>query len=193
MTRADSVGIRNDDEGIAAVPEADTSTGPERSALATVPLAQAALGLGATALGVVALVGASGLSMFGKHGVPGPGMFPAVLSIAVLSLGLTLVAVSVVRRVRAGRGRAGQLAGVGGQLRRAGSVWIGLVASIPLMSLIGFVPATILLIAYLVLGIERIRGLKAVIVIVAVPVVAYALFVFVLGVDLPTSPFFEGN
>ena len=28
--------------------------------------------------------------------------------------------------------------------------------------------------------------------IVAVPLVAYALFVFVLGVDLPTSTLFEG-
>ena len=60
------------------------------------------------------------------------------------------------------------------------------------MGLIGFVPATILLITYLVLMIERIRGLKTVLVIVAVPVLAYLLFVFVLGVDLPTSPLFEG-
>ena len=60
------------------------------------------------------------------------------------------------------------------------------------MGLIGFVPATILLIAYLVLLIERVRGLKTVVVIVAVPVIAYALFVFVLGVELPTAAFFEG-
>jgi hypothetical protein len=61
------------------------------------------------------------------------------------------------------------------------------------MGLFGFVPATILLIAYLVLVIERIRNLKAVLVIVLVPVLAYVLFVLVLGVELPTSALFEGN
>ena len=60
------------------------------------------------------------------------------------------------------------------------------------MPLIGFVPAIVLLLAYLVFGLERIKGIKAVVVVVAVPIVAYALFVFVLGVDLPTSILFEG-
>jgi hypothetical protein len=77
-------------------------------------------------------------------------------------------------------------------LLRAGSVWVGLTASIALMVFIGFVPAAIVLIAYLVLVVERVRGLKAVLAIVAIPVVAYLLFVLVLGVELPTSELFEG-
>jgi tripartite tricarboxylate transporter TctB family protein len=203
MTQADSVPIRDDDvktpivDGDASTdqPEATEpeAAGREHSALATSPLAQAALGVAAAVLGVVALIDASGLKMFGKHGVPGPGLFPTALSIVVSALGLALVVVSAVRRVRDGRAPVGQLAGVGRELRRAGGVWVGLLASIALMGLIGFVPATILLIAYLVLVVERIRNWKAAVVIVAVPVVAYALFVFVLGVDLPTSALFEGN
>jgi putative tricarboxylic transport membrane protein len=197
MTQADSVPIRRDDGGqpLADVaPSADEtdSTEPEHSVLAKSPAAQAALGIVTAALGALALVDASGLRMFGKHGVPGPGMFPTALSVAVLGLGLALAVVAVVRRVRDGRGPAGQMNGVGREVFRAGSVWVGLTASIPLMGLIGFVPATILLIAYLVLVIERIRNLKAVLVIVAVPVLAYVLFVLVLGVELPTSALFEG-
>ena len=199
MTQADSVPIRRDDgaevphAGVDSSAEEHDATEPEHSVLATSPVAQAALGMAATVLGVVSLIDASGLPMFGKHGVPGPGMFPTALSVAVLGLGLALVVVSIVRRIRQGRAPAGQMAGLVAELRRAGSVWIGLTASIPLMGLFGFVPATILLIAYLVLVIERIRGLKAVLVIVAVPVLAYVLFVLVLGVELPTSALFEGN
>jgi Tripartite tricarboxylate transporter TctB family len=190
MTRADSVPVAHDDQG--AVVDDHEPAAPERSVLAKSPGAQAILGVVAAGFGAVALIDASGLPMFGKHGVPGPGMFPTALSVAVVALGLALAVVSVVRRIRNGRAPAGQLKGAGTEFLRAGSVWVGLTASIPLMGLIGFVPATILLIAYLVLLIERVRGLKTVMVIVAVPVIAYALFVFVLGVELPTSAFFEG-
>jgi Tripartite tricarboxylate transporter TctB family len=190
MTRAESVPVAHEDTD--APVDDHESPAPEHSVLATSPMAQAILGIVAAGFGVVALIDASGLAMFGKHGVPGPGMFPTALSIAVVALGLLLAVVSVIRRIRNGRAPAGQMNGVGTEFLRGGSVWVGLTASIPLMGLIGFVPATILLIAYLVLLIERVRGLKAVLVIVAVPVVAYALFVFVLGVELPTSALFEG-
>ena len=201
MTQADSVPIRHDDGGEPPLADGDASadeqhstesTEREHSVLATSPLAQAALGIVVAGFGVAALIDASGLPMFGKHGVPGPGMFPAALSIAVAALGLALVVVSIVRRVRRGRGPAGELRGVGPELLRAGSVWVGLTASIALMAFIGFVPAAIVLIAYLVLVVERVRGLKAVLAIVAIPVVAYLLFVLVLGVELPTSELFEG-
>jgi hypothetical protein len=70
-------------------------------------------------------------------------------------------------------------------------VWLGFLIGCALMPLIGFVPAAVLLVAYLVFGLERVRGIKAVVVVIAVPIVAYALFVFVLGVELPTSILFE--
>lgn len=190
MTRAESVPVAHDDQD--AVVDDHEPVASRRSVLAASPGAQAILGIVAAAFGVVALIDASGLPMFGKHGVPGPGMFPTALSAAVVALGLALTVVSLVRRVRNGRAPAGQMKGVGTEFLRAGSVWVGLTASIPLMGLIGFVPATILLIAYLVLFIERVRGWRPVAVIIAVPVVAYLLFVFVLGVDLPTSVLLGG-
>jgi hypothetical protein len=165
---------------------------PDHSVLSTSPVAQAGLGAVAAAFGVIALIDASGLDMFGKKGVPGPGFFPISLSVAVIALGLLLTVVSVLRRLRHGRGPVGQMHGVGAELLRAAGVWLGFLIGVALMPLIGFVPATIVLIAYLVFGVERIKGIKAVLVIVAVPLVAYALFVFVLGVELPTSALFEG-
>jgi Tripartite tricarboxylate transporter TctB family len=198
MTQADSVPIRHEDGGEPALAAGDSSadehdsTEQAHSVLSTSPIAQAALGIVAAGFGVAALIDASGLPMFGKHGVPGPGLFPAALSAAVAALGLALAVVSIVRRVRHGRAPAGQMHGVGREFLRAGSVWVGLTATIAVMGLVGFMPAALLLIAYLVLVIERVRGLKAVLVIVAIPVLAYLLFVLVLGVELPTSVLFEG-
>jgi hypothetical protein len=184
MSQTEHTQIETDSAAIE--PEAE-----EKSALRTSPVAQAGLGAVAVAFGVIALIDAATLDMFGKKGVPGPGFFPVSLSIAVIALGAALVAVSVLRRMQHGRGPAGQLAGERHQLLRAAGVWLGFLIGIALMPLIGFVPATILLIAYLVFGVERIRGLKAVLVIVTVPLAAYALFVFVLGVELPASSLFE--
>jgi len=164
----------------------------QHSVLSTAPMAQAGLGLVAAAFGAVALVDASGLKVFGAKGVPGPGFFPISLSVAVIVLGLLQVGVSVARGVRDGRGPSGQLRGVSTEVLRAAYVWLGFLVSIVLMPLAGFVPATMLLIAYLVFAVERIRGVKAVLVIIAVPLVAYALFVFVLGVELPASTLWEG-
>jgi putative tricarboxylic transport membrane protein len=186
MTQTNGVDVGPD----GAVDEIDAP--PQRAALAASPLAQTCLGLAAAAFGVVAFVECSGLKMFGDHGVPGPGFFPASLSVALILLGLLQAAVSVVRGLRRGRGPTGRMRSVGTGYLRAGAVWAGLMVSIPLMTLIGFVPATILLIAYLVFVVERTRGVKGILVAVAVPIAVSALFVFLLGVDLPTSTLFEG-
>jgi tripartite tricarboxylate transporter TctB family protein len=186
MTQTDSVNT-----GPAAAVE-EPESAAERSVLSTSPVAQAGLGVVAAAFGVIALIDASGLDMFGKKGVPGPGFFPISLSVAIIGLGLLLTVVSVLRGLRHGRGPADQMHGLRAELLRAAGVWLGFLIGVALMPLIGFVPANIVLIAYLVFGVERIRGIKAVLVIIAVPLVAYALFVFVLGVELPTSILFEG-
>lgn len=164
--------------------------GHEHSPFATAPIAQAGLGAVAAAFGVVSLFGASSLAMFGKKGIPGPGMFPTATAVAVTTLGLALVVISAIRRIRTGPGES--LARTKPELLRAGSVWAGLMICIALMEVIGFAAASALLIAYLVLLVERVRAVKAVIAIIAVPVAAYLLFGFVLGVDLPTSAFIEG-
>lgn len=171
-------------------PAGEESAEEAKSPFATAPIAQAALGVVAVAFGVVSLFGASSLAMFGKKGIPGPGMFPTVTAVAVTVLGLTLVGISVLRRIRTGPGES--LAGTKPEVLRSLSVWIGLMICIALMDVIGFAASSALLIAYLVLVVERVRGIKAVAAIVGVPLAAYVLFGFVLGVDLPTSVFIEG-
>ena len=105
----------------------------------------------AAAFGVVALVDASGLKVFGDKGVPGPGFFPMFPVGCGHPLGLLQVAVSVARGVRRGAGSTRvRWRGVSAEVLRAAYVWLGFLVSIALMPLAGFVPATMLLIAYLV-------------------------------------------
>ncbi len=105
MTQTDSV---NTDP---APTVEESEPGRRHSALSTSPIAQAGLGAAAAAFGVIALVDASGLAVFGKKGVPGPGFFPIALSIALVALGLLLVTVSVLRGLRNGLGPRGPDAG----------------------------------------------------------------------------------
>jgi putative tricarboxylic transport membrane protein len=152
-------------------------------------LANLVLGLVVAAIGVLALVEASELDMFGEHGVPGPGFLPTLVAAALLVLGLLLAVLTVVRRrtpVPEPEEPDFQVRG----LLRAGRVWIGFLVSIPVMTLIGFIPAMVILVAYLVFAVERIRGVKPVLVAILVPAAIYAIFAFLLGVDLPASALF---
>lgn len=152
-------------------------------------VANLVLGLAVAAVGVVALAGAADLDMFGDHRVPGPGFLPILLAGALLLLGLLLAALTLVRwRVRpAGEeDRAFEARG----LVRAGRVWIGFLVSIPLMALIGFVPAMVILVAYLIFAVERITGVRPVLAAILIPAAIYAIFAFLLGVDLPAASLF---
>jgi hypothetical protein len=156
-----------------------------------VRVANRVLGLAVTMIGVFAWVDASDLDMFGEHGVPGPGFLPKLLSGLLVALGLLLTALTLVRRQPAATEPADAEPGfeVSGLLR-AGRVWIGLLVSVPVMTLIGFVPAMVLLMAYLVFGVERMTGIRPVLVTILVPALTYAIFAFLLGVDLPASELF---
>jgi putative tricarboxylic transport membrane protein len=157
-------------------------------------VANLVLGLAVAAIGVVAFVEASDLDMFGEHGVPGPGFLPNLLAGTLLVLGLLLAAITLVRwrgpapRVETGTGEEETVEVRG--LLRAARVWIGFVVSIPVMALIGFVPAMVILVAYLVFVVERIKGVKPVLAAILVPAFVYAVFAFLLGVDLPASSLF---
>ncbi|WP_028936294.1 tripartite tricarboxylate transporter TctB family protein [Pseudonocardia spinosispora] len=144
------------------------------------------LGVVVAALGVGALTAAVGLDRFGAHGVPGPGFFPDLLAVLLIVLGLLLALVSLRARTT---GPAIEPATedrfeVAGAVR-AGRVWLGFVVSIPLLLVIGFVPAMVALVAYLAFGVERIRGLRPLLASVLIPLGVYLLFVYLLGVDLP--------
>lgn len=143
------------------------------------------LGLAVTATGLFALVEASGLDMFGEHGVPGPGFLPSLVAGALVVLGLVLTGTSLTRR------RAPASGIEASNLPRVARVWGGFLVSIPVMALIGFVPAMALLVAYLVFGVERVGGIRTVLAAVLIPALVYALFALLLGVELPPSSLFD--
>jgi putative tricarboxylic transport membrane protein len=151
------------------------------------------LGLLVTALGAFALAEGSDLDVFGEHGVPGPGFFPILISGALVVLGIMLTASSLVRQPVPSTGSGTDEPAGRFDLRemlRVGRVWIGFTISVPLLVLVGFIPAMALLVAYLLFSVERIRGFRAVLAIILTPALVYAVFAYLLGVDLPTGLLF---
>ncbi|GHJ41568.1 tripartite tricarboxylate transporter TctB family protein [Streptomyces sp. TS71-3] len=146
-------------------------------------------GLFVAALGAFALVEGAGLHMFGEHGVPGPGFFPDLAAGALVVLGVLMAVVTLVRRqAPADSGTEEAAEGFdAARALRAGRVWIGFAAAAPLLLVAGFLPAMALLVAYLLLAVERIRPLKAILAAVLIPLVVYAVFAYLLGVELPTG------
>jgi hypothetical protein len=145
--------------------------------------------------GLVALVGAAALvnavtelSFLGANGEPGPGFFPAFLAAGLVVLGLALA----LKHLLASPERLAKLEQLKlsrSALLRAGSVWVALAVTVALMSTLGFLGSAIVLVAVLVLGLERLRGLRAIAAMVALPIGIYVLFSVLLEVRLPEGVF----
>ncbi len=148
-------------------------------------------GLVTTAVGLLALWDASDLPMFGQNHVPGPGFFPKVLAILLTVLGV-LLAVTALRgqpaeivedsEGAAAPNRAGRV--------RAVAVLIALAIFGPLVSVIGYVPAMVLLVLVVLYGIEGRRDLRSAVAALAIPVATFLLFAHVFAIPLPAGPLF---
>ena len=139
----------------------------------------------------VALVGAFSLTQalqlrFYEEGVPGPGFFPSLLAVTLIAGGLALV-VTRLAKADSAFDRFDLPSRI--QARRSGGVWIATLAAVLLVNLMGFFLAMVLLVAALLLGIERRRSLATVATIVVIPLLAYLLFAVLLQVPLPTGFF----
>lgn len=77
----------------------------------------------------------------------------------------------------------------GSELQRALAVWGAVLVSTLLMPVVGFLITMILLVAVLLLGVERSRKVSTFVTIVAVPLLTYLLFGVLLQVPLPMGPF----
>lgn len=152
-------------------------------------IGQVVFGVVSVAVGVAALVDAAGLAKFGKSGQPGPGLFPDLIAALLVVLGIWLTVLTLVRPVRAEPKEDDETVDPRG-FRRVVTVWLAFVVSIPLLVLVGFAPAMAALVAFLVFGVERIRGFRPVLAVVLVPALVYLLFSVVLGVELPESILF---
>ncbi|WP_460400954.1 tripartite tricarboxylate transporter TctB family protein [Actinophytocola sediminis] len=139
-------------------------------------------------VGLLALLQALSLAFVGTNGEPGPGLFPALLSGLLILLGLALSAsylignrrhVEHMERLDLDRTRMG----------RATVVWACFVIMVVLLPLVGFLPATLLLVGVLVLAMEKQRNVKAIAAVLVLPVAIYLVFAVALEVPLPVWGF----
>jgi putative tricarboxylic transport membrane protein len=126
------------------------------------------------------------LPLFQRGGIPGPGMFPLVLSIALVVLGGLLVATRVLqpnaeypefeppRRY---------------EVSRVVAAMVAMGVSIALLPVVGYFLSSVALVAFLLLGIERLRSWRVLLTTVALPAFFYIVFVVLLRVRLPAGFF----
>lgn len=122
---------------------------------------------------------------FYSRGIPGPGFFPTLLALAIGIVGILLVT----SRLRGPDVDFGAFARPSrSELGRALTVWFAIVIASVVIDLVGFVVTSAILIAVLLLGVERLRTWKAILTVILIPVVLYAVFALLLQVRLPTGP-----
>lgn len=121
---------------------------------------------------------------FYQESVPGPGFFPAVLALFLILGGLGL---SVTRLMAPDEDSKDFDLPSTEEARRSVGLWGALLLAIVLVNFIGFLLAMIVLVAVLLLGIERRRGIATFVTIILVPVLVYLLFATLLKVPLPTG------
>jgi putative tricarboxylic transport membrane protein len=148
-------------------------------------------GLVTTVVGALAFWDASGLAMFGDSHVPGPGFFPKILSGLLTALGLTLAGMALRERDEpaaddeAGNDEPGPTRG--GRVRAfAVLVAFGVIA--PLVAVVGYVPAMVLLVLVVLYGIERRRDFRSFVAALLIPVATYMLFAHAFSIPLPNGP-----
>lgn len=148
-------------------------------------------GLVTTVVGAGALWDARNLHMFGENNVPGAGFFPKILAGLLVGLGLILVGISLRERETEPVVEVDEFAGEGpthsGRIRAA-AVLIAFAVMAPLVAVIGFIPATVLLILVVLYGIERRKDFRSLVAAFLIPTATYFLFAHAFAIPLPSGP-----
>ena len=133
-------------------------------------------------LGVFGITQSLQLELYQRGNIPGPGMFPLLLSLALTVLGPLLIA----NRLRGEPGQFGEFERPARtELTRVVMVVIALGISIALLPLAGYFLSTLALVAALLFGVERLRTWRALLTTLALPSIFFFLFVVLLRVRLP--------
>ena len=136
------------------------------------------------------LFGAFGISqslqlpLFQRGGIPGAGMFPLALSITLVVLGALLIGTRIWRRQAE---YPDYDAPTRTELGRVVAAMVALGVSIALLPVIGYFLSSVALVAFLLLGIERLRSWRVLVTTVALPAIFYVVFVVLLRVRLPAG------
>jgi putative tricarboxylic transport membrane protein len=131
------------------------------------------------------LAQALALDFFQRSEIPGPGFLPVLLAIAIGILGVVLVATRLVGNDK----QFGTFSWPSrNELGRSLTVWVAFILSIAAMELLGFLVASALLIAVLLLGVERLRSAGALATVILIPLACWLLFHVALKVPLPVGP-----
>jgi putative tricarboxylic transport membrane protein len=144
-------------------------------------------GLVTAAVGALAFWEANDLAMFGENHVPGPGFFPKILAGLLAILGLVLAGISL-RAPRPADDEHGEQAPTWSGRLRAMAVLIAFGVIAPLVAVIGYVPAMVLLVLVVLYGIERRRDFRSLVAAVLIPAATYLLFAHVFAIPLPAGP-----
>jgi putative tricarboxylic transport membrane protein len=148
-------------------------------------------GLVTAVVGAAATWDARGLSMFGDHNVPGAGFFPKILAGLLIVLGLLLAAMAVRDRSKVDEAEVELDPDAPSPARRmlrpvAVLIVFGVIA--PLVAIIGYIPAMVLLVLVILYGIERRRDFRSLLAAVLIPVATYVLFAHFFAIPLPSGP-----
>ena len=150
-------------------------------------LHQVDMGLGAIFVAIALFVLVQSMQLdFYVESVPGPGFFPTLLAIALAIAGSILTVTSFL-----GRKDSQEEFDVPtrAQVKRSLSVWLAVLVSVLLVPVLGFILSMLFLAAALILGLERKRHVAGIAAVILIPLLAYLLFVALLGVDFPTGVF----
>jgi putative tricarboxylic transport membrane protein len=150
-------------------------------------------GLATTVVGALALWDASGLVMFGDSHVPGPGFFPKILSGLLTALGLALAVMSLREHdeppnAESATDEPAEEAPTRGGRVRAFAVLVAFGVIAPLVGVVGYVPAMVLLVLVVLYGIERRRDFRSLVAALLIPVATYLLFAHAFSIPLPNGP-----
>lgn len=140
------------------------------------------VGLGFIAVGALALWAGRDLALMADNH-PGAGMLPFGLSVLLIAGGLLMVARQIA--VPAPGPAAPRMLTV----VRVVAVIAILAVTVILFERVGFIIAVALMLAAILFGVERKFTIASVLVVVGTPLVCWALFAELLGVQLPPLPF----
>ena len=152
-------------------------------------------GLVTAAVGAAAMLGCQGLSMFGEHDVPGAGLLPEdpgrpadrARAPAGRHLGARYASWAEVGADDGAATAAAETRQLAQDGRPVGVLIVfGVIA--PLVAIIGYIPAMILLVLVVLYGIERRRDFRCLLAAVLIPVATYVLFAHLFSIPLPSGP-----